>query len=215
MHVKDLPLSVVTVTSYPGFMSLAFDGRSMVKRSWLVSPSVPFQPGYYDGFFQNSWLSPLSPPVTKCLANYVVSVERIKQFMHIPPEPAAIVENNRPPSSWPSKGKIQFQDLKLRCHPNAPLVLKGITCAFKEGTQVVIVGRTGSGKTTLITALFCLIKPDSGKILIDGINICSIGHKDLRMKLSVIPQEPTLFKGSITDKFGLDLLDYIQMMRYG
>ncbi|KAI3512555.1 hypothetical protein L1887_19871 [Cichorium endivia] len=131
------------------------------------------------------------------LANYVISVERIKQFMNIPSEPPAIVEDNRPPASWPSKGRIQFQDLKLRYRPNAPLVLKGITCTFKEGTRVGIVGRTGSGKTTLITALFRLVEPDSGKILIDGLDICPIGLKDLRMKLSVIPQEPTLFKGSI------------------
>ncbi|KAI3806838.1 hypothetical protein L1987_22753 [Smallanthus sonchifolius] len=109
----------------------------------------------------------------------------------------AIVENNRPPSSWPSKGKIQFEDLKLRYRPNTPVVLKGITCAFKEGTRVGIVGRTGSGKSTLITALFRLVEPDSGRILIDGLNICTIGLKDLRMKLSVIPQEPTLFRGSI------------------
>ncbi|GKC42157.1 ABC transporter C family member 8, partial [Tanacetum coccineum] len=67
--------------------------------------------------------------------------------------------------SWPSKGRIEFEDLKLRYRSNAPLVLKGITCTFKEGTQVGIVGRTGL--------------------------------KDLRMKLSVIPQEPTLFRGSI------------------
>nr|GEX96519.1 ABC transporter C family member 8 [Tanacetum cinerariifolium] len=131
------------------------------------------------------------------LANYIVSVERIKQFMHIPPEPPAIVEDNRPPSSWPSKGRIEFEDLKLRYRPNAPLVLKGITCTFKEGTRVGIVGRTGSGKTTLITALFRLVEPDGGSILIDGLDVCSIGLKDLRMKLSVIPQEPTLFRGSI------------------
>ncbi|KAK9069721.1 hypothetical protein SSX86_010115 [Deinandra increscens subsp. villosa] len=131
------------------------------------------------------------------LANYIISVERIKQFMHIPPEPPAVVVNNRPPPSWPSKGRIQFEDLKLRYRPNAPLVLKGITCTFKEGTRVGIVGRTGSGKTTLITALFRLVEPDSGRILIDGLDICSIGLKDLRMNLSVIPQEPTLFRGSI------------------
>ncbi|KAL8122788.1 ABC transporter C family member 8-like isoform X1 [Apium graveolens] len=131
------------------------------------------------------------------LSNYIISVERIKQFMNIPPEPPAIIENNRPPASWPSKGEIKLQELKVKYRPNSPLVLKGITCTFKEGTRVGIVGRTGSGKTTLITALFRLVEPYSGKIIIDGTDICSIGLKDLRMKLSVIPQEPTLFKGSI------------------
>ncbi|XP_071734211.1 ABC transporter C family member 8-like [Rutidosis leptorrhynchoides] len=146
------------------------------------------------------------------LANYIVSVERMKQYMHIPKEPPAIVENTRPPSLWPSKGIIQFEDLKLRYRPNAPLVLKGITCTFKEGNRIGIVGRTGSGKTTLITALFRLVEPDSGKILIDGLDICSIGLKDLRMKLSVIPQEPTLFRGSIRtnlDPLGLHSDDEI------
>ncbi|KAL8232426.1 hypothetical protein R6Q57_002204 [Mikania cordata] len=131
------------------------------------------------------------------LANYIISVERVRQFMHIPPEPPAVVVNNRPPSSWPSKGRIHFENLKLRYRPNAPLVLKGITCTFKEGTRVGIVGRTGSGKTTLITTLFRLVEPDSGRIVIDGLDICTIGLKDLRMNLSVIPQEPTLFRGSI------------------
>ncbi|KAL1814376.1 hypothetical protein ACET3Z_016950 [Daucus carota] len=131
------------------------------------------------------------------LSNYIVLVERIKQFMDIPTEPAAIIENNRPPPSWPFKGEVKLLELKIRYRPNSPLVLKGITCTFKEGTRVGIVGRTGSGKTTLITALFRLVEPYSGKIIVDGIDICSIGLKDLRMKLSVIPQEPTLFKGSI------------------
>ncbi|KAF5793382.1 putative ABC-type xenobiotic transporter [Helianthus annuus] len=131
------------------------------------------------------------------LSNYIISVERIKQYMHIPPEPAAVVEGNRPPSSWPLKGRIELHEVKIRYRPNAPLVLKGITCTFKEGTRIGIVGRTGSGKTTLITALFRLVEPDSGTIHIDGLDICSIGLKDLRMKLSIIPQEPTLFKGSI------------------
>ncbi|GKV36543.1 hypothetical protein SLEP1_g44664 [Rubroshorea leprosula] len=131
------------------------------------------------------------------LSNYIISVERIKQFMHIPEEPPAIIEENRPPSSWPYKGRIELQKLKIRYRPNSPLVLKGITCIFQEGTRVGVVGRTGSGKSTLISALFRLVEPASGKILIDGLDICSMGLKDLRMKLSIIPQEPTLFRGSI------------------
>ncbi|XVF74435.1 hypothetical protein PTKIN_Ptkin13bG0110100 [Pterospermum kingtungense] len=131
------------------------------------------------------------------LSNYIISVERIKQFMCTPAEPSATIDDKRPPPSWPSEGRIEFQELKIRYRPNAPLVLKGITCICSEGTRVGVVGRTGSGKSTLISALFRLVEPAGGKILIDGLDICSIGLKDLRMKLSIIPQEPTLFKGSV------------------
>lgn len=88
-------------------------------------------------------------------------------------------------------------DDQVRYRPNAPLVLKGITCTFAAGEKIGVVGRTGSGKTTLISALFRLVDPSSGRILIDELDVCSIGLKDLRMKLSIIPQEPTLFRGSI------------------
>ncbi|RZC49995.1 hypothetical protein C5167_018432 [Papaver somniferum] len=131
------------------------------------------------------------------LANYIISVERIKQFMHIPSEPPAIIDDRRPPPSWPSKGRIDLENLKIKYRPNAPLVIKGITCTFKEGSRVGVVGRTGSGKTTLISALFRLVEPASGKILIDGLDICSMGLKDLRLKLSIIPQEATLFRGTV------------------
>ncbi|MCD7462624.1 ATP-binding cassette sub- C member 8 [Datura stramonium] len=162
-----------------GYVSTGLIGLSLSYALALTSTQV----------FLSRWYSNL--------ANYVISAERIKQFMRIPPEPPAIVEDNRPPSSWPTKGRIELLDLKIRYCPNAPLVLKGITCAFREGTRIGVVGRTGSGKTTLISALFRLVEPYSGQVIIDDINICSIGLKDLRSKLSIIPQEPTLFKGSV------------------
>ncbi|PRQ51285.1 putative xenobiotic-transporting ATPase [Rosa chinensis] len=131
------------------------------------------------------------------LANNIISVERIKQFMQISPEPPAILEDKRPPFSWPQKGRIELHCLEIKYRPNSPLVLKGITCTFQEGTRIGVVGRTGSGKSTLISALFRLVEPSSGKIIIDGLDICSLGLKDLRMNLSIIPQETTLFRGTI------------------
>ncbi|RLN11969.1 ABC transporter C family member 8-like isoform X1 [Panicum miliaceum] len=131
------------------------------------------------------------------LENYIISVERIKQYMHLPAEPPAIIPENRPPASWPQEGRIELQDLKIRYRPNAPLVLKGITCTFAAGNKIGVVGRTGSGKSTLISSLFRLVDPAGGRILIDKLDICSIGLKDLRTKLSIIPQEPTLFRGTV------------------
>lgn len=138
------------------------------------------------------------------LANYIVSVERIKQYMCIPSEAPAIIESSRPPEDWPSHGKVELQDLKIRYRPNSPLVLRGITCTFEGGQKIGIVGRTGSGKTTLISAIFRLIEPAGGRILIDGLDTTSIGLHDLRSHLGIIPQEPTLFRGTV--RFNLDPL---------
>ncbi|KAL5203378.1 hypothetical protein ABZP36_014330 [Zizania latifolia] len=140
------------------------------------------------------------------LENYIISVERIKQFMHLPSEPPAVISDRRPPPSWPSAGRIHLDNLRVKYRPNAPTVLRGITCTFAAGHKIGVVGRTGSGKTTLLSALFRLIDPSSGRILIDDLDICTIGLKDLRMKLSIIPQEPTLFRGSVrsnVDPLGL------------
>ena len=78
-----------------------------------------------------------------------------------------------------------------------PLVLRGITCTFPGGMKTGIVGRTGSGKSTLIQTLFRIVDPASGQILIDGIDISSIGLHDLRSRLSIIPQDPTMFEGTV------------------
>ncbi|KAJ6863744.1 hypothetical protein NC652_040334 [Populus alba x Populus x berolinensis] len=129
--------------------------------------------------------------------NKMISVERILQFSRIPSEATPVIEDKRPRPEWPEIGCIEFRILQVRYRPDLPLVLKGITCTFPGEKKIGIVGRTGSGKSTLIQALFRLVDPSQGQILIDGLDISTIGLQDLRSKLSIIPQDPTLFQGTI------------------
>ena len=76
-------------------------------------------------------------------------------------------------------------------------MLKGITLDIKGGEKVGVVGRTGSGKSTLIQVLFRLVEPSGGRIVIDGIDICTLGLHDLRSRFGIIPQEPVLFEGTV------------------
>ncbi|KAL6971970.1 Multidrug resistance-associated protein 7 [Sarracenia purpurea var. burkii] len=138
------------------------------------------------------------------LANYIISVERLNQYMHIPSEAPEVIEENRPPSNWPTLGKVEIQDLQIRYRFDAPLVLQGISCTFEGGHKIGIVGRTGSGKTTLIGALFRLVEPAGGKIVVDGIDISMLGLHDLRSRFGIIPQDPTLFNGTV--RYNLDPL---------
>ncbi|PNT78228.1 hypothetical protein BRADI_1g75590v3 [Brachypodium distachyon] len=139
------------------------------------------------------------------LENRIISVERIYQYCKIPSEAPLIIENSRPPSSWPENGNIELIDLKVRYKDDLPLVLHGVSCIFPGGKKIGIVGRTGSGKSTLIQALFRLIEPTGGKIIIDDIDVSAIGLHDLRSRLSIIPQDPTLFEGTI--RMNLDPLE--------
>ncbi|XP_057956916.1 ABC transporter C family member 4-like [Malania oleifera] len=133
-----------------------------------------------------------------CLVeNRMVSVERIKQFTNIPSEAAWVNPNCLPSLDWPSRGNIELKSLQVRYRPNTPLVLKGITLNIRGGDKIGVVGRTGSGKSTLIQVFFRLIEPSGGKITIDGIDICKLGLHDLRSRLGIIPQEPILFQGTV------------------
>ncbi|KAI3867463.1 hypothetical protein MKX03_010043, partial [Papaver bracteatum] len=141
----------------------------------------------------------------KCtLANCMVSVERLNQYMHILSEAPEHIEGNQPLPSWPAIGRVEIHDLKMRYRLNTPIVLQGISCIFEGGHKIGIVGRTGSGKSTLIGSLFRLVEPVGGKIIIDGIDISTIGLHDLRSRLGIIPQDPTLFNGTV--RYNLDPL---------
>ncbi|PPS00035.1 hypothetical protein GOBAR_AA20628 [Gossypium barbadense] len=129
--------------------------------------------------------------------NRMVSVERIKQFSRLQPEAAWHIENRLPPPNWPSHGNVELKDLQVRYRPSTPLVLKGITLSINGGEKIGVVGRTGSGKSTLIQVFFRLVEPTGGKIIIDGIDICMLGLHDLRSRFGIIPQEPVLFEGTV------------------
>ncbi|XP_021892888.1 ABC transporter C family member 3-like [Carica papaya] len=131
------------------------------------------------------------------LENKIISVERVLQYMNIPSEPPLLIEENQPGHSWPEQGEVGIYNLQVRYAPHMPLVLRGLTCTFQGGMKTGIVGRTGSGKSTLIQTLFRIVEPSAGFITIDGINISTIGLHDLRSRLSIIPQDPTMFEGTV------------------
>ena len=93
--------------------------------------------------------------------------------------------------------KTPFLLFQVRYRPNTPLILKGINISISGGEKIGVVGRTGSGKSTLVQALFRLVEPAEGKIIVDGIDICTLGLHDLRSRFGIIPQEPVLFEGTI------------------
>ncbi|CAN1285585.1 ABC transporter C family member 4 [Linum perenne] len=135
---------------------------------------------------------------TSCFVeNRMVSVERIKQFTNIASEAAWRIPDKKPPPSWPTRGRVDLRDLQVRYRPNTPLVLKGITLTINGGEKVGIVGRTGSGKSTLVQVFFRLVEPSFGKIIIDGLDISTVGLHDLRSRFGIIPQEPVLFEGTV------------------
>ncbi|KAJ2604065.1 hypothetical protein H4R99_002050 [Coemansia sp. RSA 1722] len=130
------------------------------------------------------------------------SVERINQYLRIEQEAPAFVEDCRkPPAAWPSSGKVNVRDLVIEYVPDTP-VLHGISFDVAHGEKIGVVGRTGAGKSTLSLAFLRFIEAASGSILVDNINIASVGLEDLRRNFTIIPQDPVLFNGTI--RFNLD-----------
>nr|GMD06436.1 ABC transporter C family member 12-like isoform X1 [Ipomoea batatas] len=134
--------------------------------------------------------------------NSLNAVERAGTYIDLTSEAPDIIESNRPPPGWPSSGLIKFEDVVLRYRSELPPVLHGLSFIISSSKKVGIVGRTGAGKSSMINALFRIVELEKGRILIDDYNIASLGLTDLRSALSLIPQTPVLFSGTL--RFNLD-----------
>ncbi|KAK3180956.1 ATP-binding cassette transporter yor1 [Lecanicillium sp. MT-2017a] len=128
--------------------------------------------------------------------NGMNAVERLRYYGHGLDEEAPL-HTVDVRSSWPEKGEIVFDNVEMRYRENLPLVLKQLSMHIAGGERVGIVGRTGAGKSSIMSTLFRLVEISSGSITIDGINISTIGLGDLRSRLAIIPQDPTLFQGTV------------------
>ncbi|XP_070538847.1 uncharacterized protein [Ptychodera flava] len=131
------------------------------------------------------------------------SVERLSNYQRRSVEEApAKVSGQEPPEDWPQQGGVEFRNVVMRYKDGLPLVLKGVSMNVSPREKIGIVGRSGSGKSSLAVALFRLVELAEGEILIDGVDVSKMGLEDLRTKLSIIPRDPVLFAGTI--RYNLD-----------
>lgn len=143
--------------------------------------------------------------MTSDLESNIVAVERVKEYSETQTEAPWTVTETCPPSDWPAIGNVQFVDYSVRYREGLDLVLRNISLKVKGGEKIGIVGRTGAGKSSMTLCLFRLLEAAEGDIVIDEVKISEIGLHDLRSKLTIIPQEPVLFSGTLRmnlDPFG-------------
>nr|XP_019586530.1 PREDICTED: canalicular multispecific organic anion transporter 2 isoform X1 [Rhinolophus sinicus] len=139
------------------------------------------------------------------LESNIVAVERVKEYSRTETEAPWVVEGSRPPANWPQKGEVEFRNYSVRYRPGLELVLKDLSLRVHGGEKVGIVGRTGAGKSSMTLCLFRILEAAEGEILIDGLNVADIGLHDLRSRLTIIPQDPILFSGTL--RMNLDPFD--------
>uniref|UniRef100_A0A672VBM3 ATP binding cassette subfamily C member 3 n=1 Tax=Strigops habroptila TaxID=2489341 RepID=A0A672VBM3_STRHB len=134
---------------------------------------------------------------TSELETNIVAVERIKEYSETETEAPWAIEGKSPPQDWPSKGEVEFVNYSARYRKGLDLVLKGLNLQVHGGEKIGIVGRTGAGKSSMTLCLFRILEAAKGEIKIDGVKIAEIGLHDLRSRLTIIPQDPVLFSGTL------------------
>ena len=136
----------------------------------------------------------------------MISTERVLDYCNLKPEAPlqTVPPSNKPSPSWPDKGKITMEDVAFQYSSDLPLVLKNLSFSIEPSEKIGVVGRTGAGKSSLISVLFRLGEPH-GVITVDGVESKTIGLHCLRKKMSIIPQDPVLFSGTM--RYNLDPFD--------
>ena len=125
------------------------------------------------------------------------AVERLSFYFTDLPQEGLPLLNKEPPLAWPSEGTITFNNVSMKYAPDLPLVLQNLSFSIYQHEKIGIVGRTGSGKSSLMQILFRIHEPSSGSITIDGVDISRLALKTLRKSLGIIPQDPVLFLGTV------------------
>nr|XP_006125161.1 canalicular multispecific organic anion transporter 2 isoform X3 [Pelodiscus sinensis] len=135
--------------------------------------------------------------MTSDLETNIVAVERVKEYSETETEAPWTIEDKKPPEDWPTQGEVEFADYSVRYRKGLDLVLKDLSLRVEGGEKIGIVGRTGAGKSSMTLCLFRILEAAKGEIKIDGVRISEIGLHDLRSKITIIPQDPVLFSGTL------------------
>jgi ABC-type multidrug transport system fused ATPase/permease subunit len=153
----------------------------------------------YDSFKRFSFLTELLISLERCDSYTKILQENYPKTDEDSSLQLYTNSKNKKVKSFISRGKINFFDYSVRYRPDTPLILKNITLQINPGEKIGVVGRTGSGKSTMLLCLFRILEANKGKILIDDIDISKIGLEILRQSLTIIPQEPIILEGNIRD----------------
>lgn len=151
--------------------------------------------------------------ISTTLRSWFTSLERLQEFEVLPQEPAHYLSTDASLGKWPDAGAIEFVNSALRYAPGLPRALKCINLIVDAGSKVGVVGRTGAGKSSLMSLLFRLVESTEGEVRIDGVDTSTVGLAALRQGISIIPQEPILMEGTVRynlDPFGRKSIEEIE-----
>jgi ATP-binding cassette subfamily C (CFTR/MRP) protein 1 len=127
------------------------------------------------------------------------AVDRVREYAALETEAPTHMPADDTLGEWPRGGAIELEGLSVRYRPGLELVLRGISLKVAAGEKVGVVGRTGAGKSSLMLALFRLVEPAEGRVLVDGVDIVTLGLRRLRSQMAIVPQDPVLFGGTVRE----------------